>query len=179
MLTQPKAIVDLNRFRVRTIRLGMERRRSADELRAAMRSHGICIDDVANDLLSRSLTRRTELQVGIIAPFTGELGFTAGAFQKDIYRRVLELGGGICPGDLGPQFRVEHLKQPLGGNFTIGMEPIRDSLNKKRLFRVGHDGHGLVLGADRGEPDDFWSPWSRWIFLIRPLRWSIRSIFYF
>lgn len=84
------------------------------------------------------------------APFTGGRG--------------QQLGLELCPPNVGPEYRLDYVDQPLQERLYIAMKPITTSDGEPRIFVIAHGDEGLALDAASARPDDKWEPDDRFVF---------------
>ncbi len=152
----------------KTIKLGTGLK-TADDFRKALKQSECKIGDWGNDILGKPAftASETETEVDLVVVSIAELGFKDGATRKDIYNKAKKLGLELCPNEVGPQLRLQYKDQPIGEWLRVAMEPISDSGGDLSLFEVGHDDSDPWLDGNHGSPDDFWSGFSRFVF-VRP-----------
>jgi hypothetical protein len=152
----------------KTIKLGTGLKK-ADDFRKAIKAAGMKISDCANDILGKPAftASETEQEVDLVVATPKELGFNGNATYRDICNKAIELGFELCPAEVGPQLRKQYTDQPKDEWLVVAMEPITVSHGYLDVFRVGHDGAGLWLGANLGGPDDVWRADDRFVFVRR------------
>jgi len=156
-------------FRVwKTIKLGTNGLKTADEFRSSLKDNRFKVSDWANDILGKpAFTVATEeIEIDLVVVSVAELGFKNGATRENIYARAKERGLDICPNEVGPQLRLQYKDQPKGEWLAVAMEPLRYSDGDLRLFRVERDGRGLWLGSRYGGSDTVWPADARWVFAL-------------
>lgn len=151
----------------RTIKLGTGLK-TADDFRKAIKDKRMRIGDYANDILGKPqftvATEETEVDLVIVS--VEELGYKNGAKLNNIYARAEERGLQRCPSEVGPQLRLQYTDQPKDERLIMGMKPITGSDGSLDLFRVAHDDRVLWLYSRYVNPDDFWSGYSRFVFVL-------------
>lgn len=70
---------------------------------------------------------------------------------SDTDEAILSHGYALCPAEVGPQLRLQYPTQPQNEILIMAMKPLVVS-GYQRLFRVCHDGGGLCLQTDAGQP---------------------------
>ncbi|MEX0652153.1 MAG: hypothetical protein WD509_01380 [Candidatus Paceibacterota bacterium] len=157
----------MKRFQVwKTINIGTYK--NVEELKRAIKEKGFRIGSWAEDVLhSESFTMsKTEKKVDLVRITPSGLGFSNGAYRKDIYKKATEAGLEICPLEVGPQLRIQYLHQPRLESLQIGMESQFDSENHESQFRVVHGGDNFIwLVGDHKHLDDFWKGDEDFIFV--------------
>ncbi|MBU3895871.1 hypothetical protein KKG36_00925, partial [Patescibacteria group bacterium] len=153
----------------KTIKLGTNGLRTADDFRKDLKDNGFSIGDYANGILGKpaftAATEETEMDLVVIS--VAELGFKNGATCEHIYARAKKLGLDICPAEVGPQLRLQYKDQPNGEWLVIAMEPIAGSDGDLELFDVERLVSGLWLGCSYGGPDGVWNSGNRFVFSRR------------
>ena len=153
----------------KTIRLGTNGLKTADDFRKFLKDNGFSIGDYANDILGKPTftAAAEEIELDLVVASVAELGFKNGATREQIYARAKELGLDLCPAEVGPQLRLQYKDQPNGEWLIVAMEPIADSGGSLRLFGVLRSDSGLWLGGFCGWPDCVWYSGSRFVFSRR------------
>ncbi len=153
----------------KTIKLGTGGLKTSADFLAALKEQKFQTSDWAKDILGKSefTVATQETEVDLVVVTVAELGFKENAIRSDIYRRAQELGLDLCPAEVGPQLRLQYQDQPKGEWLIIAMNPITDSGGDLHVFNVAHDGLGLWLSSDFGNPGYFWRAGHRWVFLRR------------
>ena len=150
----------------KTIKLGTCK--NVEELKKSIKDKGFRIGSWAEDVLdSTSFTMSSiEKEVALVKITPSDLGFSNGAYRKDIYKKAIELGLEVCPLEVGPQLRIQYLNQPKLESLQIGMESQFDSENHESQFRVvyGEDDFIWLVG-DHKHLDDFWKENEYFIFI--------------
>jgi hypothetical protein len=88
-----------------------------------------------------------------------------------IYDRIRELGLGLCPPEVGPQFRAAYLKQSNGERIHIGMEPDyhnyypHEQYTDPWILSVERDEKGFWLCDRLAYPRNGWNAYSQFLFL--------------
>lgn len=101
------------------------------------------------------ITSKAE-KLDLVRLTVADLGFPSGATIEQIFAKAESLGLELCPSDLGPNYRLNYLNQPLDEWIYIGMKPISDADGDPGVFLLARDGFGLWL------LDFFAAPWYRW-----------------
>jgi hypothetical protein len=165
-------------FRVwKTIKLGTNGLKTADDFRKSFKDNGFKVSDWANDILGKPAftvaTEETELYLVVVS--VAELGFKNGATCKNIYARAKERGLDICPNEVGPQLRLQYKDQPKGEWLVVAMEPLRDSAGNLELFGVRRGDNGLWLDSPSGASGAVWRADRRWVFAL-PRKYQKESL---
>ncbi|MBI2473187.1 hypothetical protein HYV70_01375 [Candidatus Uhrbacteria bacterium] len=96
-----------------------------------------------------------------------DLGFSSGATTDQIYARAEELGLELCPPEVGPQFRLQYVNQPMNEYVYVGMKQISDSDGSRRVFSVGRGDGGSWLNGNWALPTDRWAANNQFVFRLR------------
>jgi len=161
--------VDRNWSTWKTIRLGTNGLKTADDFRKFLKDNGFSIGDYANDILGKPTftAAAEEIELDLVVASVAELGFKNGATREQIYARAKELGLDLCPAEVGPQLRLQYKDQPNGEWLIVAMEPIADSVGLLGLFFVGRFDSGLWLSGFCCRPDYVWYSVGRFVFSRR------------
>ena len=102
----------------------------------------------------------------------GDLGFSQGKYTTtdEIYKRIEELGLGLCPLETGPQYRIKYTNQPMGERFRIGMKQITDRDGNPNVFNLKRNEDGLWLNDYWTGPAGEWNPENEFVFRLRKLK---------
>ncbi len=133
---------------------------------------GFKVGEYAAEILEK-LTWETKGTFDLEVKTVAGLGLENGGTLNDIYAKAKEQGLELCPGEVGPAYRMAHKDQP-NEWLRIAMEPITDSDGDLGVFSVHADGGGRWLHGDYGRPDRFWRGDRRWGF-VRPRNVSLSS----
>jgi hypothetical protein len=145
-----------------TIKLGTHK--SVKDLRKALLDAGYRIGDWGDDILKRINVASKPEDVDIVVVSVAELGFPNGATRAQIYEKALSMGLGLCPAEVGPQWRLQYADQPMGEWILVGMEPISDSGGSLKVFDVVRFEDGRWLYGNDGRPGGVWYGDLRWAF---------------
>ena len=148
-----------------TIKLGTCK--TPDEYRTALKKGRYRIGDWSNDILGKTTCAQEETDVDLVALSVAELGFSKGAYYRDICAKGVEMGLELCPAEVGPALRLSYKKQPRGEWLCVAMEAIADSDGDPRIFAVVYDSGKLWLDAADGYPEIFWGADDRCVFVCR------------
>ncbi|TAL50662.1 hypothetical protein EPN81_02260 [Patescibacteria group bacterium] len=96
-----------------------------------------------------------------------DLGFPDGATTQEIFDRAILLGLELCPPEVGPQFRLQYVNQPMNEYIRVGMRQITDSDGDPHVFSVGRDDDGSWLYSLWAEPAGRWNADSEFVFRLR------------
>lgn len=147
--------------------IGPPRADSVENYREHLNKAGFRVGAWAYDIREKTpiATEPQELDLVVVTP--RELGFTDLTCYDEICRRAKERGYDLCPAEVALALRLSYVDQPLGERLIVAMEPLTDGEGYLRVFDVAHDGLGLWLDTDYGEPGHEWSPERRFVF-VRP-----------
>lgn len=96
-----------------------------------------------------------------------DLGFPKGSTTEQIYARAQQLGLELCSPEVGPQFRLQCVNQPMNKYLHVGMKQILGTDGYPYVFSVGRDGDGPWLSYDWAEPTREWSAGHEFVFRLR------------
>ena len=96
-----------------------------------------------------------------------DLGFPSGATTDQVYAKAEELGLELCPPEVGPQFRLQYINQPMNEYVYVGMKQISDSDGNPNVFRVVRAGDGSWLRNDWAKPMRRWRADFQFVFRLR------------
>jgi hypothetical protein len=139
------------------------------DLRRDARHKGMKISPYAVDILEKPQFALADCKtiVKLAVASVEELGFKELTLLKDIYARIKELGGELCPNEVGIQLRLQYPEQPEKEWLNIAMEPIADSQDCLRIFSVGHGSDYLWLDTCYGKLDcAHEEPKTRFVFAL-------------
>lgn len=97
----------------------------------------------------------------------GDLGFPGGATTDQIFAKAQELGLELCPPEVGPQFRLQYVNQPMNEYVYVGMKQISDSGGYPHVFDVGRRDGGSWLSSDWAGPADQWDADNEFVVRLR------------
>lgn len=151
----------------KTIKLGVGLA-TVDDFCNAFSTSGLRCSQGAIYMLSKSefavAGKFTEVDLVVVSG--RDLGFEANMRYAQICARAKELGLELCPAEVGPQLRLQHLDQPNGEQVVIAMEAICDSYGYLNVFCLEHDDSGRWLVAYYGNPGSIWYPDSEFVFVL-------------
>jgi hypothetical protein len=141
--------------------------RSVKDLVKTLANNDFQVSDWARDILQKITLADGETEVELVQITVRELGFGEGACREAIYHRAKELGIDLVPAEVGPQLRLQYPDQPLEDWVLLAMEPVVDSSGDLTVFSVIRHNACRWLSSNRGDPEGFWGPDSRWVFAHR------------
>jgi hypothetical protein len=148
----------------RTVTLGVHK--GVDAYRDALETARIKIGDAADEILGRPAfqysTSKTELQ--LVRVSASGLGMHIKSNLSDVYRLARKFGLTLCPGEVGPQLRLDYRDQPVNEVLDIAMEPVATYYGELTILSLMNQGLALV-GSD-GRPDVIVAPTKRFIFAL-------------
>lgn len=149
-------------------------------LLAMLRDAGVRLNEAAERLIAdrRFTTRARSAIVEPIRITVGALGFEQGALFDEIARRAASHGLALCPPELGPHLRLQHLDQAEGrvgadarrhrappGSLTIASAPLGEDADEPRgLYLRRIEGVPWLRGYF-ASPDHLWSPEDAFVFV--------------
>jgi hypothetical protein len=139
-----------------------------DAVRNALDVKRIHVGDTAKEILDRPAFKlsKTKLDARLVVLAVSELGFDErGASLADIYARARQLGLKLCPAEVGPQLRLQYLRQPLGEFLHIAMEPIAGDGGEPADLTVANGGAGLILVGGEARPNLIMPSVMRFVFV--------------
>jgi hypothetical protein len=137
-------------------RINLGTYQDVDDLRQTLDRVRIKVGLSANAILGTSAFAigTAEKAAKLVVISVAELGFgDEGATLADIYARAAALGLELCPPQVGPQFRLQYLNQPVGEWLHIAMAPIALEDGTLADFTVANGGAGLMLLGGEARPD--------------------------
>ena len=154
------------RFKVgRTIKLGLHK--TPAEYRKALKAANVEIGIYAGQILDKITVSPTVAEVDLSEPFTvANLGFTGTTRYDAIKKRIVALGGELCPNEAGPADRLQYSDQPLGEWYRIAMEGLPDANRDLVVFDIVRDSRGLYLFSGDGDPVTLYRPGSRFVCVV-------------
>ncbi|EKD46577.1 MAG: hypothetical protein ACD_67C00167G0003 [uncultured bacterium] len=87
---------------------------SVKSIREAFQDMDIKVNDAAKKILDNMQISAEEKRVALMSATVAELGFTEGTTYRNIANKISQLGFDMCPAEIGPLLRLEHVKQPRG-----------------------------------------------------------------
>lgn len=147
----------------KTVKLGVHQTSAAYE--EALEKKSFRIGDWARQILKKIIVSLTVVEVDLCVMTVAELGLKGNARYDAICARIVEIGGQLCPAEVGPALRLQYEDQPNGEWNLIAMEALTDSDGGLRAFGVGHDDVGRWLGTYDALPDDLYAPGYRVVFV--------------
>lgn len=149
----------------RTINLGTFKK--VELLIDAIKKLGYWVCDWAIDTMGKEAFKLSEVkaELELVRVSVAELGFKKGAKLKDIFARAFEFGLILCPGEVGPQLRLQYTDQPICECLVVAMEAISGSDGDLNLFNVICGGDGAMwLITYYGNPDYDYDPDDMFVF---------------
>ena len=150
----------------RTATLGIHK--GVDAYRNALEAARIKIGDAANELLGRHafryVTSKTEVELALVS--ASELGVYTESSLSDVYRLAKSFGLTLCPGEVGPQLRLDYRDQPVGEVLDIAMEPVATYYGDLAILSLINFGSGLALIGGNGRSDVSVARTKRFVFAL-------------
>lgn len=130
---------------------------------------GVKVSSYAQDMMSSRdfKTLSVAEMVDTVRLKVQDLGLSGFPTTDEIYKRAQELGLDLCPAELGPQYSLQYVNQPLREGFYIGMKPLADSKGNPRVFNLERSDDGLWLRDCWAGHDDAWHPEWEVVFRLR------------
>lgn len=148
----------------KTVRLGVHKTPEAYE--QALKEKGFRISDWAWQILKKITVSETVVEVDLGVLTVAEVGFKSATRYDAICKRIIEIGGQLCPNEVGPVLREQYPDQPYGEWDVIAMEPLADSDGGPSVFGVDHGSDGRRLYANYGDPGRLFGPDDRVVFVV-------------
>lgn len=176
----------------RTVEVGGMSKR---DLLAALGRNGVKLNEAAQTLFAHEgfATSEATHAVEILEVTVADLGYADGATIDQIFGRAAEFGLTLCPLELGPQLRLQYLRQAEGslgqrpsrhrappGSITIASRPLTDDEEVPKGFYLRRiDGVPWLRGYRSGR-DHVWSPDDHFVFCraqnaAEPLAQAVRQ----
>jgi hypothetical protein len=156
----------------RTTTLGSYK--GVDSYRDAFDAAKMKIGDAADEILGRPafhyVKEKSEVELTLLS--AAELGIESESSLAEVYRRATQLGLALCPGEVGPQLRLDYRDQPRGESLTIAMEPVKTYDGSPAILSLMNFGDGLALVGSDGRPEFRVPRYFRFVFALpgkRPL----------
>jgi hypothetical protein len=150
----------------RTATLGIHK--GVDAYRNALEAARIKIGDAANEILGRPafryVTSKTEVELALVS--ASELGVDTESSLSDVYRLARRFGLTLCPGEVGPQLRLDYRDQPVAEVIDVAMEPVATYYGDLTILSLINFGQGLALIGGDGRPDVIVARTKRFIFAL-------------
>lgn len=127
------------------------------ELRNELIAKRIHLDRFTSFALNEGIPlARQTIELGTLRCTIANLGFSRGAYYKEVYQHFLDLGGiRFYPAEFAVLLRLLYLDQPVGERLWVFTEPVKSATHKGRLS-LDHDRHeGLSISGHIG-PDEIW-----------------------
>lgn len=152
--------------------------KNADALKQAMEKAGMKMSDWAKDIMGKPAFKVAdkEEEVILVEITVAELGFKDGVMYSVICKKAVGTEVSfegqdyiveLCPNEVGPQLRLQHLKQKKGEWLRIAMEAITVSGGHQFIFVVVHDSGDMCLGSIHGHAGYVYDSGNRFVFCLR------------
>ena len=149
----------------KTIKLGLCPTSAA--YRAALKTGGFKIGIYADQILDKTTIAPTVVEVDISKPFTvRDIGFTENTRYDAICKRIVKLGGQLCPDEVGPATRLQYLDQPKGEWFRTAMKALAGSDDVLGVFNIARDVNGQWLHSNSGHPFALYYPVDQFVCVL-------------
>lgn len=139
----------------------------AEGFRNALKSARCSVGEEANKMLDQIATEREIVEVDLVAPTVGELGYKHGADLKDIMAKALESGLLLCGQEVAPQVCLQCRKLLRNEHLRVAMPAvIVNSSGKRPLIHSVLRIQGKVwLGADPGMETSHYGATCHFVFI--------------
>lgn len=130
-----------------TVTIGTENPKNLQE---KLKKSGVHVSSLAESMLkSIGFTTQNQAEtVDLVRLRVQDLGLKGYPTTDEIYQCADELGLDLCPAEVGPQYRLKMMDQPMGDWFYIGMKQIAGADGNPSVFEVERDSSGLWLDGD-------------------------------
>lgn len=128
-----------------------------NSLRDELVANSIHLDRFTSLMLNEGiLLARQAIELGTLRCTIANLGFSRGAYYKEVYHHFLDLRGiRFYPAEFALLLRLLYLDQPVGERLWVLTDPLKSATHKGRLS-LDHDCHeGLSICGHIG-PDEIW-----------------------
>jgi hypothetical protein len=140
----------------------LEKDKSADGFRDALKKEGYTIDCLANYILGTvNLTIDGTRKVELVKVSMSDLGFTKETKGIDIYHKALSLGLKLCPREVGLELPLQYKDQPNGEGIVVASDPMKGpkEMPIDFLFSINRMTDGAkMLQAANGGRNYLWPP---------------------
>jgi hypothetical protein len=143
---------------------------NVEAYRNALQKAAIKVGDHADEILGRPgfPYARAPVVQELILVSAAELILQAQfARLSDIYKRARDIGFELCPGEVGPQLRLDYRDQPLGDVLHIAMVPLATYQGELTTLAVANFDGTLSLVGNDGRPDFRVPKQFRFVFGLR------------
>ena len=150
----------------KTIRLGLHKTSDAYESVLERGGTRTRIGNWARQIFHKISVSQTEIEVDLCVMSVAELGFKKNTRYDAICARIVEIGGQLCPNEVGPALRDQYKDQLDREYLVVAMEPLTDSDGRPGVFDVRRDADGPWLGTYYGFPGGLFDPGFRFVFVL-------------
>lgn len=140
------------------------------ELLKRLEQNGFYVSNWAKGVMGKTAftTLAETHNVALVRVKVRDLGFKEKPTTIELFARAKEQGLDLCPAEVGPHLRLALMDQLRGEWVWVAMEPITDSDDYPRVFRVERlDGGEQWLSADYAHSDTCWNLESEVVFCLR------------
>jgi len=104
---------------------------------AALHENNCLVEWWGDDLMRRVYISKQPLSVSLARITCKQLGLENEYVARElVYEKAIAAGLKPCPGEVGPQLRLQYLDQPVGETIYVGMEPVISSNDYPGIFVV-------------------------------------------
>ena len=135
------------------------------ELHAGFRKHSIQLNSQGETLFAELVeTVKVSACLETVELTVSQLGFSNGARSAELFARAIELGLSLCPLELAPFLRLQHLDQPEGHWIIVASAPLSARNDLPTGFYLRRLGDGLWLRGYTADPEHVWEPEDHFVF---------------
>lgn len=135
---------------------------TAANLTKALEADGPAGSARARSMLKTMTINHDRIEVEVVIVSVRQLGFAGSASYPDIVTAGRKMGLDLCPGEMGPQLRLQYRNQNPNESLRIAMEPVMSGITPApTVFTVAG---GSLLAHDASFPSD---SDDRWVFVRR------------
>ncbi len=157
------------KIRKETIEIGGK---TEKDLEKELKEKKINISGYAKDMMKNRdfMTLKKAEQADLVHLKVGDLfSDKQGHTTDEIYRQAEKLGLELCPAEVGPNYRLKYINQPLNERIYVAMKPISDRDGYPRVFELVRHEDGLWLYSNWASPAFKWYPDFSFVFRSRKL----------
>jgi len=143
--------------------------KSAEELEKEMREKGVEITKYASHMMHQKefTTLEKPESVRLVRLSQKAMGFIEDANPQLLTERMYFLGLDFSPAEVGPQYRLDYMDQPLGERIHIWMRQILSTEDYHGVFEIGHNKNGLWINDGYWkDPEHPWFPGPEFVFRV-------------
>jgi len=130
---------------------------SANALVQTLNARTVGASARATSMLKTLTVSQVRMQIDLVVMSVGDLGLADHAKYPDIVGSARKMGLDQCPGEVGPQLRLQYTNQPETQTLRIAMEPVMSGIHPApTVFMLS--GNSLLAGDSTNSFDrnDLW-----------------------